>query len=116
MKKVILKQLVDASYSKQGILLQNKVFDIADHLKRKDLKSYIKALKMKEAKTTVLIETTSKKKQFIGTTTHKLFPNKKIRYIYSPNLLLGIKVTNNDIVYEANLAHSFNALLTSIYD
>ena len=114
MKKTLLKQLVDASYNEQGLLEQNKVFAIADHLRRKDLKSYIKALKVHEAKTTVLIETSSQKKNLIDVVAHKMFPDKKIRYIYSPDLLLGTKVTDNDMVYEANLAHSFDSLLTSI--
>lgn len=114
MRSSLLKKLVSASYNKQGMLEQNKVFTIADHLKRKDLKSYIKALKTNEAKTTVLIETSSQKKNLIHAVARKLFPDKKIEYIYSPNLLLGIKVTDNDMVYEANLAHSFNSLLTGI--
>lgn len=114
MKKALLKQLLDVSYDEQGILIQNKVVAIADHLKRKDLKSYIKALKTNEAKTTVVIETSSQKKNLVDTAVRKLFPNKKIRYIHSPDLLLGIKVTDNDMVYEANLSHSFNALLNNI--
>ena len=114
MKKTLLKQLVDSSYNEQGMLVQNQIFAIADHLKRKDLQSYIKALKTNEAKTTVLIETSSQKKNLFDTTTRKLFPDKKTKYVHSPDLLLGIRVTDNDMVYEANLAHSFSSLLTDI--
>lgn len=114
MKKNLLRQLVDASYNEQGTLMQDKAVAIADHLKRKDLKSYVKALKTNEAKATVVIETSSPKENLVDTEARKLFPNKKIRYIHSPDLLLGIKITDNDTVYEASLAHSFNALLAGI--
>ncbi len=114
MNKVVLEKLVNASYNEQDVLDQERVSTIADHLKRKELKTYIRALKKQEAKTSVVIETSLRGKDIVDITAQRLFPGKKIIYKHSPNLLLGIKVTDNDMVYDMNLAHSFEALLTNI--
>lgn len=106
-----LKIIVAESY-KNDILNSNKAYAIADSLTRYELKQYIIALKNRENKKNVIVFTpfeTNNDKVF-----EKLFPNKKIIYKIDPSLVLGLKIINNDNVYEFNLKNTLDDIISYI--
>jgi hypothetical protein len=111
MNKQIIKQLVSDSYT-DGELDAGKVFKIADILRQSELKEYIHALKEFEKKTTVMVTVPS---QGIAddmlTSMQQLFPKKKVMLDYDPNLILGVKVTDNDRVYEFTLRNTLEKMV-----
>lgn len=83
-------------------------------LKKNELREYIKHLKTQISanKVRVLVPNLEKideikiKKHF-----SKFFPDKKIFIEQNPELLLGIKVIDNDIIYDFNLKNSFDNMI-----
>lgn len=113
-----IKELALKSYSKNN--LDPKIVKrIALFLNRKELKLYLKELKKIENKknveiTLAKIPNDKSKKIF-----NNLFPNKKIIYNIDKSLILGVKITNNDLIYEMNLKNTFQNLVdyvTQSYD
>lgn len=114
MTKKQITQLVQASYTKNS--LDKKTIErIATLLSRADLKQYIRALKLSEkAKTISLVlpDATlynSAKKSF-----ESLFTDKRIVVEEDPSLLLGIKVIDNDIVYDLSLKNSLDSFAKEV--
>lgn len=107
-----LKAIVVESY-KDDILDFNKTHTIADSLKsRNDLKQYINELKNYENKKNVTVTmpfNVNKAEVF-----EKLFPNKKIVYKIDPSMILGVKIVNNDNVYEFNLKNMLQNIISYI--
>lgn len=109
MIKKQIKQLAKASFTR-GNIDSKKALRVARMLKRGELREYIKYLKTQISanKVRVLvpdlgkIDETKIKKHF-----SKFFPDKKIFVEQNPELLLGIKVIDNDIIYDFNLKDSF---------
>ncbi|HSX40942.1 MAG TPA: hypothetical protein VLF68_05025 [Candidatus Saccharimonadales bacterium] len=103
MIKKQLEQLVSQSYT-QNNLDSEKVSEISKNLKRSELKQYIKALKAWEKSHSVTITLPS---PLEDDSEHELFaniyPDKKLIFVYDPKLLVGVKITNNDLVYSADL-------------
>lgn len=104
-----MKQLVIASYS-NGVLDNDNVTKISSLLKSEELKIYIKALKFAEKKSTVLVESpftidSDSTKEIQG-----VFPSKKIVYNVDPSLLLGMKITDNDDVYDLSLKNKLERI------
>lgn len=103
MKKKLIKKLANVSFKKDR-LDERKVQEITRVLKREDLKSYIKNLKIIDEKRTVCITVPSEeglgemRKYFI-----KLYPNKKIVFNFDSSLLTGVRVVDYDNVYELSL-------------
>lgn len=109
--KRILKQLVLESYT-QGTLDEDKVGKIASLLKKDDLKIYIRAIKYTEKKSTIVVDApfavdTESKKTIEG-----VFTNKRIVYNVDPSLLLGMKLTDNDDIYDLSLKTKLNKIET----
>ncbi|OGH23748.1 MAG: hypothetical protein A2958_03275 [Candidatus Levybacteria bacterium RIFCSPLOWO2_01_FULL_38_13] len=99
-----------------GRLDSNLVKLVASKLKKKELKFYLKTLKNVEQKNTVKVysplkteKTTTYERQFRG-----IFPNKRIEFIYSPHLIAGLRIIDNDIVYEMSLKDSLENLIMHI--
>lgn len=114
MKKTTLKKLVDASYDKQNSLDQEKVNAIAARLKRSELKMYIKALKAHETKTTVIIETPTNQSDIANLDVKNIYPGKKIIYKFAPELIMGLRIRDNDMLYEQNIAHNLDIIMSKI--
>ncbi len=112
MHRRVLKQLVVESYTDVE-LDQRKILRIASILKRKDLKEYIKALKNEEQKTTVIV-TLADNQDFFEDDFKNIFPNKKILFEKDPTLLLGARVTDNDMLYEFNLRNTLDKMIKYI--
>lgn len=111
MNKKLLKQLILASYT-NGALDEKNILAITDRLTRAELKQYIKALKQSEKAKTVIVDI-----PFYDTKSQNLqsvFPSKKIIVRKDPSLLVGIRVTDNDDVFEMNLKHELDAIIKTI--
>lgn len=105
-----IKALVKASYTNDA-LDEKKVEKIAKLLNRTDLKSYIRALRLEEKKHKVYIALPSKS---VYNKTRKdlenLYKGKEIIFEEDPSLLLGIRVLDNDMLYELSLEDRINKL------
>src|SRR5438270_875386 len=111
MKKKQLRSLVEESYTKNQ-LDESKVDVLTSDLKRKDLKQYIRALKLRETKNivTVAVPTAS-----VYNTTKQiffdLFPDKTIVMNEDRLLMLGAKVRADDMLYDFTLKGKMDAIL-----
>lgn len=106
-----IKVLVLSSYTNKK-LNADRVNKIAGLLARKDLKTYIKVLKSYEKENTVIINLPflyNDKRIF-----DKMFKGKKIIYKEDPSLMAGVRIINNDIVYEHDLKNTLENIATYI--
>lgn len=118
MKKKIIKKLALESYDKDT-LDENTVDSVADRLSRHDLKLYIKEIKNYEKKKNVYVSLPYPPNNEEKERIQILFPKKKISYIIDPSLVVGLKITNNDLITEMNLKHTLDDIMlytTEDYD
>lgn len=108
-----MNQLVSASYTNKNLDLE-RVQKIAGFLNRKLLKVYITALKRYEKKSTTYVDLPHNAEMSEKKEIQTLFPEKKILYNTDPTLLAGIRITNDDIIYELSMKDSLNKILTAI--
>lgn len=113
MQKKLLRDLTTASYT-NGELDEEKASKIASFLNRRMLKYYIKSLKEQERKTHVLIETPYDVMGGSKDILRKIFVDKKIDYKRNDSLLLGTRITNNDMVYEESIDNSLNTIIEDL--
>lgn len=102
MNKKILNKLVENSLTRES-LDPKKVERIAGILSRKELKSYITALKKWEMKKEIVIISPVALKKDTEKELKKMFKNKTIINKIDPTLLVGIRVIDNDLVYNLTL-------------
>jgi len=106
MTKKQIKQLASASYTKE-ILDSKKVEKIAALLSRADVKEYIRALKLAEKSHTVsLVLPDAKLYNSNRKFWENAFKNKRVIVEEDPSLLLGVKVINNDMIYDMTLKNN----------
>lgn len=110
MNKKLIKKLADVSYA-NGELNSEIIQKIATYLKRKELKLYIKALKTEEKKRTIIIETSSEKSQTDESLAHEIFKDKKIIFNTDPKILLGVRIIDNDNIYETTLQKTLSDIV-----
>ncbi len=113
MKKKLLDQLVKASYTK-GELDVTHVNKIASLLRRADLKQYIRALKSNDKRRTVIIASAFPLAKKDEAAMKDVYPNKKLSLTVDPSLLLGVRITDNDSIYELNLRDTLHRMSTYI--
>lgn len=113
MTKKQLKNLVLASYEKNS-LNSETVQKIAENLSRNDLKKYINALKINEKKSSVVIVSPETPDTKTVDLFSKIYKNKNVVFETDPSLLLGIKIINNDLIYNMNLKNRLESLENSI--
>lgn len=106
-----INKLVVTSY-KDNYLDQKKVNKIASLISKSDLKKYINGLRLAEKKKSLIISSPINNQDFKKF--EKLFPHKKIIFKKDPSLMLGIKVVDNDVVYEFTLKNSLDKILNYI--
>jgi len=109
MKKKIIDKLVAQSY-KANYLDQKKINKISTFLSRSDLKRYINGLKLAEKKKSLIISSPINNQGLKKI--QKLFPDKKIIFTKDPSLMLGVKIVDNDIVYEFTLKNSLDKIIS----
>lgn len=114
MTKRLLQQLVLASYIHNKLDAHN-VDEISQRLDRQDLKAYLRALKLMEQKKKVYI---ALPKASVYNTSKKdlehLFPEKELIVEEDPSLLLGMRVVDNDMVYEMSLKNQLESILDEV--
>lgn len=102
--KKLFKKLV-AECLIENNLDEKKIEDISKSLSRKQLKMFINELKEQTKKSTIYIETayplTNKEAYFKEL--ENLFPNKKIEFRVDPSLILGVRIIDNDNVFDINM-------------
>lgn len=111
MNSIKIDKLVLASYS-NNLLNKKTVEKISTLLSKSDLKQYINELKLTEKKKSLIISSPINNedlKKF-----ERLFPNKKILFKKDPSLMLGVRIVDNDIVYEFTLKNSLYKILNYI--
>lgn len=106
-----INELVVASY-KDGCLNQKKVNKIASLISNSDLKKYINGLKLKELKKNLIISSPVDNQDLRKF--ENLFPHKKIVFEKDPSLMLGIRVVDNDLVYEFTLKNALDKIVNYI--
>ncbi len=110
-----IKQVALRSFVRNN-LDPKKVKLFSSKMTRKQLRDYIKYLKFYDARNKIIIVVPHLdmiKKTDLKVFT-KFYANKKIIYQEDPSLLLGIRVINNDLVYDLNLKDSFENIRQSI--
>src|SRR5689334_1366195 len=109
-----IQLLVAGSYTDKH-LDEKKVNKIATILKRKDLKAYVRALKLAEKKKTITI---ALPQASVYNTTKQiffdLFPGKSITIDEDKLLLLGGKVEADDMVYDFSLKNKLENFLSEL--
>lgn len=114
MTKKQIVQLIQASYTKDA-LDSKKVEKIASLLSRYDLKQYIRGLKLSEkAKTISLVLPDAKLYNSTKKNFEEAFKNKRIVVEEDPSLLLGIKVIDNDMVYDMSLKNNLETFAKEV--
>lgn len=113
MNKHVLKELIAESYTGDELDV-TKVMKIADVLTRTELKDYIRALKDQESKTTVTLTIPQGLEDLELEQFKDIFPDKKFMVEKDPDLILGVKVTDNDNVYEFNLRNTLEKMVEYI--
>jgi hypothetical protein len=103
--------LVTASY-KGDNLDPKKVYEIASLIGKSDLKKYINGLKLVEQKKSLIVSSPADNQDLRKF--EKLFPHKKIVFKKDPSLMLGVRVVDNDIVYEFTLKNSLDKIISYI--
>lgn len=111
MKKKIIDKLVSASYS-NNFLDQGKVNKISALINKSDLKKYINGLKMVERKKNLILSSPFDNPDLAKF--KKLFPNKQIIFTKDPTLMLGVKIVDNDIIYEFTLKNCLDKIIAHI--
>lgn len=107
-----IKKLALKSYN--GNSLNEKVIGlVSKKLNKKNLKVYINELKRINDSKIVKVYVpnreflTNKMMQSLS----KFFENKELRIIEKPDLIAGIRIIDNDLIYELNLRDSFENMI-----
>lgn len=112
MTKKEIKKLVLASYTKNKLDIK-KVNKIVKHFTRAEFKNYIKYLKLHEKTKNIIVEVSNiSEKEKIMKEIKKIYPEKNISIKENRAILAGIRITDNDIIYEANLKSKLENLVS----
>lgn len=107
-----IKKLAEQSFT-YGNLNVKKIKKVITLLGKKQLKTYIKFIKKLENERLVWVFTPMDKVEDKITGKIKgMFLNKKIKYVKDSSLIAGVRVVDNDMVYEFNLKDSLDNLIT----
>jgi hypothetical protein len=111
MTKKEIKKLALASYTKNKLDIK-KINKIIRYFTKSDLKKYIKYIKLIEKTNNITVEISSLlEKEKIMRKIKKIYPNKNISVIENKEIIAGVRITDNDIIYEANLKNKLESLV-----
>lgn len=114
MTKKQTRKLATISFNNNNLNIKT-VNRIVKQLNRSELKSYIKALKEYEKSITVtLITPKIVNKTPLLKEMKKLFPEKNIQFKEDKSLIGGIKIVDNDVIYESNIKNRLENLVSFI--
>lgn len=116
MDKLKIKQLAKFSF-KDNQLDEVKVKKISQLLNRTHLKGYIKNLKAIERKQTIVLVVPDDKIGNVSTIVgqiSKLYPGKRILIKTDPSLIAGMRIVNDDLIYEVSMKQILNDAIKAI--
>lgn len=116
LKKSKIKKLAIDSF-KNNELNVFRVKKIAGLLKRGDLKLYIKALKRADGRNTITLVVPDEDIENVAGVAAKLkkaYPDKKILIKVDPTLIAGIKIINDDLIYEVSIKQMLEDLIEKL--
>lgn len=109
-----IKKLVSASYLKNKLDFV-KVNKISKNLTRSELKLFIKLLKNYEkSKTITLFVSSSLGKNEIVKKIKKIYPGKNIVIKEDKSLIAGLRLIDNDTIYDANIKNSIIEMVSFV--
>ena len=107
-----IKKLAEQSFT-YGNLDVKKIKKVISLLGKKQLKTYIKFLKKLENENLVWVFTPiGKVENKITGKIKNMFPNKKVKYVADYSLIAGLRVIDNDMIYELNLKDFLGNMIT----
>ena len=111
MNKKLFKKLV-AEYLIEDNLDEKKIEYISNKLNRSNLKLFINELKKQVKERTIYVETAyplTNKEPYLKKV-ENLFPNKKIEFRVNPSLIIGVRIIDNDDVFDINMNNLLNKI------
>lgn len=109
-----IKKLAVASYTNELLDLK-KINRILKILNRAQLKKYIKFLKsLEKSKTIKVIVSKTDTKSGLSKELKSIFPNKRLEFSEDNSLIAGLKIVDNDNIYDFNLKNTFENLVSYI--
>jgi hypothetical protein len=105
MDKSKIKQLAVDSFTNNQID-ESKAKKISRLLDKPSLREYIRVLKLIEQKKTIILMVPDDKIGNIaelGKKISKMYPDKRVLVKTDPELIAGVRIINNDLVYELSL-------------
>lgn len=114
MTKEAITILAKESYI-NGSLNEGKVERFSMHMDRRDIKKYLRSLKAIETKHQVSLALADMKlynqhKELFAS----LFPDKRITVTTDPTILLGFRITYEDVIYELSVGGMLSAMISEI--
>lgn len=106
-----LKKLAVYTEKTEGIPDED-FYTLAKKLNRSSLKKFIKILKIYEQQRNVIVSLPTVPDEKLKEKLQTMYPNKKIVYNVEPLLIAGIRILDNDLLYEL----SFKDRLEKIID
>ena len=107
-----IKNLALASYTSE-LIDAKKVNRITKLLNRSELKRYIKFLKsLEQSKTIKVVLAKLDNKRDLEKELKTKFPNKRLEFLEDKSLIAGVKIIDNDNIYDFNLANTFENLVS----
>lgn len=112
-----IKKIAILSFDKNQNLNPEKIKAIKKTLKQNELREYVKAIKKIENQKTIELvipnENTTELKEILKSI-EKAYPDKKIVVKYDPSLIAGIRIINDDNVYELSVQGMLEDALSTI--
>jgi hypothetical protein len=111
-----IKKIAEKSF-KNKKLDDKIVIEMAKRFKRSELKEYLRELYAMENKNTVKVFLPSDDEENIKqvySTLRKMYKDKKIVVEIDPSLLVGIRVENEDNIYELSLKNIFTDFVSFV--
>lgn len=106
--------LAKESYTKNQ-LDEKKIITFTAKMDRKTLKVYIDSIKTIEKKKNVIVALPNVKSYNISRKLfEEIFPNKDIIFEEDTQLILGVRITDNDMIYEKSLENSLHNILSEV--
>src|SRR5258706_5327379 len=114
MIKKLLKELAKDSF-KGNDLDEKKTLAVAKVLSGKDLKVYIRNLKLELKKHTVYLAVPNRNLYNRGRKiAESIFPNTTLAFIEDPSLSLGITIIDNDMEFDLSLKNQLSIIESDI--
>ena len=112
MTKKIIKKIALASYTREN-LDSRKVNRIIKYLNRSELKMYIKAIRNYEnSRTVTLLSPIISGETGLTKGLKEIFPDKKIVSVKDKNLIAGVRIIDNDTIYDFNIENTVKNLVS----